>query len=165
MPANTVAIIRPCGVERSNAMPFKATTDTRRASNSFNVANRSVVLRPQRDSSVTSTASICRTFRQTRPGPVAGGRKTGRRSRHGNKERRSVPIELIPLDAPQPLVPTGARTVAISLYSNWDSASGVPGTCHEPCYPARSMAYPRLSLARLTAAYRTDSTDPCRRSA
>ena len=49
MPASTVAIIRPCGVERSNAMPFSAITDTRRASNSFSVASRSVVLRPQRD--------------------------------------------------------------------------------------------------------------------
>ena len=41
-------------------MPLSAITDTRRASNSCNVASRSVVLRPQRDNSVTSTASICR---------------------------------------------------------------------------------------------------------
>ncbi len=41
-------------------MPFSATSDTRRASNSLSEASRSVVLRPQRDSSVTSTASISR---------------------------------------------------------------------------------------------------------
>ena len=41
-------------------MPFSATSDTRRASNSLSVASKSAVLRPQRDSSVTSTASISR---------------------------------------------------------------------------------------------------------
>src|SRR6185503_627745 len=50
MPASMVASIRPCGVARSNVIPFKATTDTRRASNSFSVASRSVVLRPHRES-------------------------------------------------------------------------------------------------------------------
>ena len=43
-------------------MPFSAITDTRRASSSFSVASRSVVLRPQRDNSVTSTASMCRAW-------------------------------------------------------------------------------------------------------
>jgi len=62
MPASMVASIRPCGVARSNVIPFKATTDTRHASNSFSVASRSVVLRPHRESSVTSTASICRAW-------------------------------------------------------------------------------------------------------
>jgi hypothetical protein len=60
VPDSNVAIMRPCGVERSNAMPFSATSDTRRASSSLSVASRSVVLRPPRDSSVTSTASISR---------------------------------------------------------------------------------------------------------
>lgn len=60
MPASTVATIRPCGVERSNVMPLSAITDTRRASSSFSVASKSVVLRLQRDSSVNSTASISR---------------------------------------------------------------------------------------------------------
>jgi hypothetical protein len=46
MPASTVAIIRPCSVKRSNAMPFSATRGTRRASNSRKIASRSVVLRP-----------------------------------------------------------------------------------------------------------------------
>src|SRR3954469_3553079 len=59
MLASMVASIRPCGVARSNVIPFTATTDPRRASNSFSVASRSVVLRPHRESSVTSTASPC----------------------------------------------------------------------------------------------------------
>ncbi len=37
-----------------------AMTDTRRASSSWNVCSRSSVPRPQRDNSVTSTASISR---------------------------------------------------------------------------------------------------------
>ena len=54
-------------------MPFSATRETRRASSSRKVASRSVVLRPQRDSSVTSTASISRpATKNTRP-PVRSG--------------------------------------------------------------------------------------------
>jgi hypothetical protein len=60
MPAMTVASMRPCGVERSKARPLIAITDTRRASSSSSVCSRSSVLRPQRDSSVTSTTSISR---------------------------------------------------------------------------------------------------------
>jgi len=39
-------------------MPFSTTSDTRRASSSLSVASKSVVLRAQRDSSVTSTELI-----------------------------------------------------------------------------------------------------------
>jgi len=35
-----------------------------------------------------------------------------------------------------------AAAAAIKLNSNWDGASGVHGTCHALCYPARSMACP-----------------------
>ena len=38
--------MRPCGVDRSNAIPLRATSDTRRVSISRKVASRSVVLRP-----------------------------------------------------------------------------------------------------------------------
>ena len=41
-------------------MPLSDTTDTLRASGSRRVSKRSSVLRPHRDSSVTSTASMCR---------------------------------------------------------------------------------------------------------
>ncbi len=46
IPARRVAIMRPCGVVRANAMPFSATSDTRRASSSLSVASRSIVLAP-----------------------------------------------------------------------------------------------------------------------
>ena len=65
MPASKVPIMRPWGVDRSNVIPFSVTRDTRRASSSSKVDSRSVVLRPQRDSSVTSTASISRPCART----------------------------------------------------------------------------------------------------
>ncbi len=48
------------GRRKQRAEPLIAITDTRRASNSYSVCSRSSVLRPQRDSSVTRTASISR---------------------------------------------------------------------------------------------------------
>ena len=59
----------PCRISRAGGG-----TVTRRASNSFSVASRSVVLRPHRESSVTSTASdptclseclLCRSVRSS----------------------------------------------------------------------------------------------------
>jgi hypothetical protein len=61
MPAMIVAIMRPCGVDKSKAKPFMAMTDTRQVSSAFSVCRRSRVLRPQRESSVTSTARRLRT--------------------------------------------------------------------------------------------------------
>src|SRR5208283_749277 len=57
-----------------------------------------------------------------RRGPAPAERKTGRQSKPDNTGQRAVPIELIPLDVLQALVPAGARTVAISLYLNWDGS-------------------------------------------
>ncbi len=57
MPAMTVASIRPCGVGTSKVRPLMAITETRRASSPA-ACSRSSVLRPQRDSSVTSTTSL-----------------------------------------------------------------------------------------------------------
>ncbi len=41
MLARSVAIMRSCGVMRSNAIPFNATSDTRRASSSLGAASKS----------------------------------------------------------------------------------------------------------------------------
>jgi hypothetical protein len=64
----------------------------------------------------------------------------------GSGHRKSVPIELCPVDAFQAYVPAEAAGVAIELNSN-GTEGHVPDPCHEPCYPARSMAYP-LTVAR-----------------
>jgi Amidohydrolase family len=74
IPAIIVATIRPCGVDRSKAKPFIAMTDTRHVSSSFRVCRRSRVLRPQRESSVTSTASISRRW----PAPLPSSARRDR---------------------------------------------------------------------------------------
>jgi hypothetical protein len=56
-----------------------------------------------------------------RQGPSPAARRTDRQLKPDNREQRAVPIELIPLDAPQPLVATKGRTVAINLHSIWDA--------------------------------------------
>ena len=53
-----------------------------------------------------------------------------------------VPVELPTLGALQVVDVIQAAAIANRLNSNWDSASYILGPCHEPCYPARSMAYP-----------------------
>ncbi len=54
--------MRPVALVRSKVMPFSAITDTRRTSSSRRVSNKSRVLRPHRDSSVTRMASIRRAW-------------------------------------------------------------------------------------------------------
>jgi hypothetical protein len=66
--------------------------------------------------------------------------------RVGSGHPRPVPIELCPANFRQAAVSAGAASVAIELRSNWDKRIRVPGPCLEPCYPARSMAYPQITM-------------------
>src|ERR1019366_4200346 len=58
-----------------------------------------------------------------RSDPAPGGRRTGRRSKPGNKARHAVPVELSLPDTPKTQVFAGVPTVANRLHFNWDRMS------------------------------------------